>query len=146
MLRAPSTAFVVVTSTEVVALDEAISLHAQLAERRMPFGAMLVNRVRPPYLQPEDLDGLADRLVASAAGVAALDLYEERQLARAATRVERACRDYAVLAEADIERVSGLEDRLSEDRERIWRVPLFDRDVHDLESLAAFADHVVETQ
>ena len=143
MLRAPSTAFVIVTSTETVALDEAVSLHSQLSRRHMPFGALLVNRVRPAYLAPEDLDGLAERLTQAAAGVAALRLYEDRELTRATTRVEQACRDYAVLAEVDVERLAALEARLSGDRDKVWQVPLFERDVHDLESLAAFADHVV---
>jgi anion-transporting ArsA/GET3 family ATPase len=143
MLRAPSTAFVVVTSTESVALDEAVSLHAQLATQGMPFGALLVNRVREPYLEASDLDGLSDRLMASAARVPSLHLYEERELKRATKRVERACRDYAVLSQVDGERLVELEARLGGDAGQIWTVPLFDRDIHDLEDLAAFADHVV---
>ncbi len=146
LLRDPSTAFVVVSSTEDAALTEAMSLHAQLGVEGMPFEAMVVNRVRPAYLRPEDLDGLSDRLMASSSGVPSLRLYEERQLKRAMDRVEAACRDYAVLAEVDAERLTELEGRLKGDAARIWTVPLFDRDVHDIESLAAFADHVFEVR
>ncbi|MDP6943966.1 MAG: ArsA-related P-loop ATPase [Myxococcota bacterium] len=142
LLHAPSTAFVVVTSTDVSALDEAISLRDQFARERMPFEALVVNRMRAPYLDADALEGLSDRLLASTSGVAALRLYEERQLTRACRRVERACRDYAVLARVDAERVRDLADRLGGDGDQIWTVPLFDRDVHDIESLAAFADHV----
>jgi len=144
MLRAPSTAFVVVTSTEALALDEAVALHSRLGTQRMPFGALLVNRVRSPYLEGSQIEGLSDRLMSAAEEVPALRLYEARELKRATRRVERACRDYAVLAEVDGERLVALGERLGADAGQIWTVPLFERDIHDLENLAAFADHVVQ--
>ena len=54
----------------------------------------------------------------------------------------RACQDYAVLSEMDAARVEAVTRRLGADGDQVWTVPLFDGDVHDLESLAAFADHV----
>ena len=142
MLRAPSTCFVVVSSTEVVSLDEAVVLHEQLEKVGMPFGALLVNRVRPSYVAPEALDGLAARLLSAANGVE--DLGSSATIEHAAERIEQACRDYAMLAEIDAARISEVQGRLGESGSQVWTVPLFDGDVHDIESLAAFADHVFD--
>jgi anion-transporting ArsA/GET3 family ATPase len=145
MLRSRKTSFVIVSSTEVVSLDEAVSLHAHLHANGMPFGGLLVNRVRTPYLTPEELDGLSARLVTAAeqlTGDAAVDAVT---LQGAAERVERACQGYALLAEIDSARVTEVTQRLGEDGARVWTVPLFEGDVHDIESLAAFADNVFKS-
>ena len=141
MLRAPSTAFVIVSSTEVISLDEATKLHERLRTQSMPFGALLINRVRPPYLSAEGVDALEERLVSLSADLVEVGEDEAKGLAK---RLSEACHDYALLAEVDAQRVKEVTQRLGDDRGCVWTVPLFDGDVHDIASLSAFADHVFE--
>jgi anion-transporting ArsA/GET3 family ATPase len=142
MLRSPTTGFVIVSSTEVVSLDEAVVLHGYLQKAGMPFGALLINRVRPAYLTPEELDGLQARLLKAAQELQGGSALSAAQAKAASERVARACEDYAVLSEVDASRVAEVTQRLGADAEHLWTVPLFDGDVHDIPSLAAFADHV----
>mgnify|MGYP001126672495 CR=1 FL=1 len=139
MLRSPSTGFVIVSSTETVSLSEAASLHAHLKAQDMPFAALLINRLRYPHLASEDLEGLSERFLE---GFKRVDGGEEADLLASAEGLEAACRDYAMLADVDAERVAEIAARFGEDGGNIWTVPLFHQDVHDIASLSAFADHV----
>ena len=142
MLRSPSTGFVIVTSTEVVSLDEAVSLHGHLHETGMPFAALLINRVRAPYLSTDELEGLQDRLAKAADQLEGDAVLSEAVKQATSEGVARACENYAVLSEMDALRIAEVTERLGDDGGRVWTVPLFEGDVHDIASLAAFADHV----
>ncbi len=64
MLRAPTTAFVLVTSAQQAAIDEAIWFRRTLQEGGLPFAGVIVNRVHHDVLgdaEPEDLRGRARR-------------------------------------------------------------------------------------
>ena len=141
MLRSSRTAFVIVSSTELVALKEAMNLYVRLGEQEMPFGALLINRVRPAYLEDDALAALPDRLSALGSKLEGVD---PERLEATRERVAQACRDYTVLAEVDATRIAEFSERLGSDSDRVWTVPLFDGDVHDIASLSAFADHVFE--
>jgi anion-transporting ArsA/GET3 family ATPase len=120
MMRAPTTAFVLVTSAQRSAIDEAIWFRRTLHDSGLPFAGVIVNRVHHDLLgdaEPEDLraalgdqlpDGLADRVAENFT-------------------------DYHVLARRDARNIDRLGDEL-EDRPLLL-VPHLDDDVHDVEGL-----------
>ena len=77
--------------------------------------------------------------------IGALSLADSQHVARLCAVTARACDDYAVLAEVDLERLAALRQDLGTDAENVHAVPLFDQDIHDLRGLAAFADVVCAT-
>jgi anion-transporting ArsA/GET3 family ATPase len=120
MLRAPTTAFVLVTSAQDEPIDEAIWFARTLREQRFPFEGVVVNRVHHDLLgesDPEDLLGvLSDELPAGLA---------ERVAANFA--------DYHRLARRDTRNVGRLEAELA--GAPLLLVPHFDDDVHDVAGL-----------
>ena len=147
ILRSEDTTFAVVTSTDQAAIDEAVWLYRELVAQEMPVAAMLVNRVRRPFLEPPAVAGLERRLAEAAVRAApALAFIDAETVERLARETARACRDYAVLAQMDQARVAALRDRLDPAGDRVWAIPLFDRDIHDLGGLAAFAAAVFSGQ
>ena len=142
ILRSDDVAFAVVTSTDRIALDEGRYLYELLAQGSMPFGAFLVNRVRPSFIPADDRAGLEARLREAARGIGALSLADRQHVDRLCETTARACEHYAVLADVDLERVAALRADLGADAERVHAVPLFEQDIHDLRGLAAFADVV----
>ena len=144
MLRSPSTGFVIVSSTEAISLNEASALHKKLDTRSMPFGAMIINRVRPPYVSAEEVEALSSRL--EAAAERHLNPEDQHEVAQATEAVLDACRDHALVADMDAARIDDVAKILAEDAERLWTVPLFRGDVHDIKGLSDFADHVFEAE
>jgi anion-transporting ArsA/GET3 family ATPase len=116
MLKAPTTAFLVVTSARRESIDEAIWLQQTLEHGGLPFSGVVVNRVHHDILgadDPTDLDSsLGDAL--------------EPDLA---ARVAQNFRDYHVLARRDERNVARLDVRPQ------FLVPHLDDDVHDIEGL-----------
>ena len=86
MLRAPTTAFVLITSAQEAAIDEAIWFRRTLAESGLPFAGVVVNRVHHDILgdaEPEDLrDALADDLSGDLADRVAANFTDYHRLAR----------------------------------------------------------------
>lgn len=140
ILRSPDVGFLVVTSTDGAAIDEASFFHDQLKRGGMPFSAMLVNRVRVEHLAEGDIDGLADHLLAVAPPIG-----DRQALERVARVAEEAAKAWHVLARVDKERLGEIERRLTErgDDGRVVPIPLFQRDIHDIGSLARYAEIVV---
>jgi anion-transporting ArsA/GET3 family ATPase len=122
LLRAPRTAFVLVSSAEREPIDEAIWFRRTLAESGLPFAGVVVNRVHH--------DLLSGREPADAA--AALDGLLSADLA---ARVAENFADYHRLAARDEANVARLAEALDGD-EPMLLVPQLDDDVHDLEGLA----------
>lgn len=123
MLGAPTTAFLLVSSAEAPAIEEAIWFRRTLEEGGLPFAGVIVNRVHHDRLgdaEPDDDASLAEQLPA--------DL---------ATRVAETFHDYHRLARRDRRNVARLAAELDDVHEHnIIRVPLLDGDVHDLAGLA----------
>lgn len=120
MLRASTTAFLLVTTAQDEPIDEAIWFHRTLHRGGLPFAGVVVNRVHH--------DGLAD----PEAGEAQPALVEELG-AELAARVADNFHDYHVLAQRDQRNVRRLQEELGGSPPLL--VPQFDDDVHDTEGL-----------
>jgi anion-transporting ArsA/GET3 family ATPase len=125
LLGSHETSFVIVTSPQRAAIDEAIFFHRRLRETGLPFAAAIVNRVHPG--DPAGLDSLDAEL----AGL--LD-------SRLAAKVVRNYEDHVRLAARDRENMSLLRHELVDDP--LLEVPLLDDDASDLEGLAAVNRHL----
>jgi anion-transporting ArsA/GET3 family ATPase len=120
MLKASTTAFVLVTSTQQAAIDEAIWFRRTLTEGGLPFAGVIVNRVHHDILGEAEPDDLISALDAELTG----DL---------AARVAANFFDYHRLARRDAHNVARLRDELGD--QLLLLVPHLDDDVHDIEGL-----------
>jgi anion-transporting ArsA/GET3 family ATPase len=130
MLRAGTTAFMLVTSAEREPIEEAIWFHRTLEQGGLPFAGVVVNRVHHDLLgggEPEDVRPALRRILGP-------DL---------ATRVAENFRDYHVLARRDDVNVSRLAAALGD--EPLLVVPQLDEDVHDLEGLLQMRRYLFAT-
>jgi anion-transporting ArsA/GET3 family ATPase len=120
MLRAPTTAFVLVTSAQQAAIDEAMWFRRTLHESGLPFAGVIVNRVHHDLLgdaEPEDLRAaLGDWLPGGLAD-----------------RVADNFSDYHVLARRDARNIERLGAELGD--RPLLLVPHLDDDVHNVEGL-----------
>jgi anion-transporting ArsA/GET3 family ATPase len=120
LLRAPSTAFLLVTSAQSEPINEAIWFRRTLEQGGLPFAGVIVNRVHHDLLgdsAAEDLEPLLRDLLSDS-------------LAR---RVGENFHDYHVLARRDTRNIARLEAEL--DDHPLLLVPQLDDDVHDVEGL-----------
>ena len=130
LLLQPGTAFVLVASPRPDSVDEAVHFAAKLAESDMSATALVVNRVQPRFASDEQLASLVP--------------YTELSVPRTGT---------AAGALADlVDNLAGY--TLASDREEatyaglvaqvapapVYRVPLLNTDVHDLDGLGTVAD------
>jgi anion-transporting ArsA/GET3 family ATPase len=123
LLRADTTAFLLVSSAEREPIDEAIWFHRTLERTGLPFVGVVVNRVHHDLLsgsEPADV-GAALRRTALDADLAA--------------RVAQNFRDYHLLARRDDHNIRRLARGLGDHRHPLVLVPQLDDDVHDLEGL-----------
>jgi anion-transporting ArsA/GET3 family ATPase len=120
MLKAPTTAFVLVTSAQRAAIEEAIWFRRTLSESGLPFAGVIVNRVH------HDVLGDADDAELEAALGSELS-------AKLAARVAENFHDYHVLARRDQIGVEQLRDEL--EGRPLLLVPHLDDDVHDIDGL-----------
>jgi anion-transporting ArsA/GET3 family ATPase len=120
MLKADSTAFLIVTGARSDAIDEAIWFRRTLQKGGLPFAGAVVNRVHHDVLgaaEPDDLAAaLAAELGASLGG-----------------RVLQNLHDYHLLARRDERNIARLRRELG--RRPLLAVPHFDDDVHDIDGL-----------
>jgi anion-transporting ArsA/GET3 family ATPase len=131
LLRAPSTAFVLVTSAAREPIDEAIWFAQRLQADGLPFAGVIVNRVHH--------DLLGDRPPREV----------RRSLARVlppglAVRVAENFRDYHVLARRDDQNLARLAGEL--DERRLLLVPQLDDDVHDVDGLLRIHRYLFASQ
>ena len=122
MLRADTTAFVLVTSAQPAAIDEAVWFKRTLAESGLPFAGVIINRVHHDVQGDADV---ADLRIALGDGLSA-DL---------ADRVARTFADYHVLARRDQAGVQRLGAELAD--QPLLLVPHLDDDIHDIDGLLA---------
>jgi anion-transporting ArsA/GET3 family ATPase len=135
-------AFAVVTSTDLSALDEGLAFHQRLRQDAMPFGALIVNRVRTSDAATGLHGELAARIRAVAEGAPALALRDDARVAHLVRQVTEANQRYDVLAQVDATRLDQARAALGPDAGKLWPVPLFARDIHDLAGLSEFGDLV----
>jgi len=131
LLRAPTTAFVLVTSAAREPIDEAIWFAERLHADGLPFAGVVVNRVHH--------DLLGDRAPREV----------RRSLARVlapglAVRVAENFRDYHVLARRDDHNLARLARQL--DERRLLCVPQLDDDVHDVDGLLRIHRYLFASQ
>jgi anion-transporting ArsA/GET3 family ATPase len=127
LLADPATTFLIVTSPEREASEEAIFFRGKLREARMPFGGVIVNRVQRVGAENVDPEEMARSL--------APELGD-----RLADKVARTYADTHVLAQRDVETIERLRIAL-EDPDPIV-IPQLDGDVHDIDGLVAIHRHL----
>jgi anion-transporting ArsA/GET3 family ATPase len=120
MLRASTTAFLLVTSAQSAPIEEAMWFRRTLQESGLPFAGVVVNRVHHDLLGDSEADDL----------LAALQSELEPPLA---ARVAENFHDYHVLARRDHRNVERLAEEL--DGSPLLLVPYLDHDVHDIDGL-----------
>src|SRR4029078_11251448 len=84
LLADPATTFLIVSSPEREAVEESIFFHGKLAEHRMPFGGLVVNRVHAldGAAGEADAAALQAALGASLAGEVGVGVARAQRLAR----------------------------------------------------------------
>jgi anion-transporting ArsA/GET3 family ATPase len=127
LLGDPATTFLIVSSPEREPVEEAIFFRGKLADHRMPFGGLVVNRVHV-------LDGGPDAPDVDQARL------EEQLGPRLAAKVARAYAEERALAERDAAAVERLRAETGDERPVI--VPQLAGDVHDIDGLVAVHAHL----
>jgi len=122
ILRAPTTAFLLVTSPQHDAIDETLWFRRTLQDNGLPFAGVVVNRVHHDLLGDRDA-GDVERLLGRSMNA---DL---------ASRIARNFYDYHVLARRDEQSLTRLAKEL--DGHLLLAVPQLDDDVHDVGGLLA---------
>jgi anion-transporting ArsA/GET3 family ATPase len=120
MLKASTTAFVLVTSAQSEPIEEAIWFRRTLEEGGLPFAGVVVNRMHHDMLgdsEPGDVEALLSDVLGA-------DL---------SARVAENFHDYHVLARRDEHNVERLAAEL--DSRPLVLIPHLDDDVHDVEGL-----------
>ena len=120
LLGDPGTTFLIITSPEPAPVEEAIFFRRRLAEAGMPFGGLVVNRMRMLAAAPPPTDESA----------LAADLGGDDELA---ARSVRALRDLRALARRDAVSLHRLAAELDDEDPIV--VPQLDREVSDLAGL-----------
>jgi anion-transporting ArsA/GET3 family ATPase len=131
LLRADTTAFVLVTSATRESVDEAIWFGERLATDGLPFAGVIVNRMHHDLLgdrEPHELSAALARTLTPSL----------------AARVADNFRDYHVLATRDDHNLARLAKQL--DARRLLLVPQLDDDVHDIEGLARVHQYLFASQ
>ncbi|HEX2160820.1 MAG TPA: ArsA-related P-loop ATPase [Thermoleophilaceae bacterium] len=129
LLCEDTTTFLLVTSPRAAAIADALHFHGKLDSSRMPFGALIVNRVRAP------VDARADDTELEAE----LNALLGEALAR---KVRHDLEDRNRLAERDARNIELMRVDLSGGE--LLAVPELSGDVHDLDGLAAVAERLFE--
>ena len=134
-LKGDDVAFVIVTSTNPLSIDEALFFQERLGSSEMAAEAIVINGVHPLLAEPA-LRGA--ELVAAVGEALPADQKDDAKLAT--RKMRRALDDSRVLAVAD--RIQA--DRLKNARGEVIcvEVPAFEEDVHDLPALAKVARHL----
>ena len=129
LLRAPGTAFLIVTSPEPEPAREASFLAARLEETGMAREGLIVNRVHTYGLHGHSPAQVSE-LLTSELG--------ERLAARVASNLA----DFDILARRDAATVTRLSEEL--DDHAPVQVPYLDEDIQDLTGLARIASHLLD--
>jgi anion-transporting ArsA/GET3 family ATPase len=124
LLAARESTFLLVTSPQRDAIDEAIFFRRRLRDQRLPFGGAIVNRFHEGPESNADVTDDLDALLGDKLG----------------RKVARNFEDHRRLAEHDRSNVRRLMRELK--REPLIAVPLLDDDVHDIAGLAELDEYL----
>lgn len=130
-LRSPEVAFVIVTSPNPLAMEEAIFFARRLEEAGMRRDAFVINGVRPLFAEPAVDDRALAREIAP----------HVAEPERAVERMRRALDDARTRAIADRLEADRLRQRAGADHLFV-EVPALEEDVHDLGALAQVAAYL----
>jgi anion-transporting ArsA/GET3 family ATPase len=126
LLADERTTFIVVTSPEREAVEEAIFFSGKLRDAGMPFGGLVVNRFHPLESGPAEAD--VDALAAALGD------------AKLAGKVARAYAEERTLAQRDHVALEHLRRETGEGKPIV--IPELDGDVHDVDGLVAIHRHL----
>ncbi len=125
------TTFMVVSTLEATPVREAEFFSAELTKRKLHLGAIVLNKVLPPYLRDPKTDKLAQSMEARAAELS-VGLTEDPAVAeRVIGEVAQSFLNFGVVARREAEQqaeLSGAPDVLV-------TVPFFDADIYDMSGL-----------
>jgi anion-transporting ArsA/GET3 family ATPase len=124
LLVQAETAFVLVASPRPDSVDEAVHFAGKLAESEMSVSALVVNRVQPRFVDDSQLATLTDQVTHGADS--RLDELVEN------------LRGYTAASDREEHAYTDLVSQVAP--APVYRVPLLNTDVHDLDSLAMVAD------
>ena len=129
LLAQPGTAFVLVASPRPDSVEEAVHFAGKLTESGMSATALIVNRVQPRFATDGQLADLAR--LGTPAG------HHEGPAAAVAGLVDNLA-GYTLASDREEATYAGLVAEV--DPAPVYRVPLLNSDVHDLDGLATVAD------
>ncbi len=129
LLTQSDTAFVLVASPRPDSVDEAVHFAGKLADSQMSATALVVNRVQPRFASDEQLAALAPL---SSPGV-----HRDGAAAALADLVDNLA-GYTLASDREEAAYAGLVAEVAP--APVYRVPLLNSDVHDLDGLATVAD------
>ncbi|HRB04205.1 MAG TPA: ArsA-related P-loop ATPase, partial [Ilumatobacteraceae bacterium] len=145
LLTDEGTAFIVVSTLEAAPAREARFLADELHQRRMPLGALVLNRTLPGEVRQPAASKAATALAAAAdepklqAELAALTGCDPTAVQHVLAEVAARFRDVTVVAGREAERRRELEAVVS----LTAVVPTLPGDVHDLAGLLAIGEHLL---
>jgi len=135
LLQDKRTTFVVVSTLEAAPVREAELFIEVLSSKRFHLGAIVLNRVLPPYLLEPGADRTAERLVREAHALAAelADVVGSgaEQLARVLSEVGDNYNNFRVVAKAEAEQ----RQELAAVPDLVATAPELDADIHDVAGL-----------
>ena len=144
LLRDKRTTFVVVTTLEASPVHEAEFFIQVLTSKRLHLGALVLNKVLPPYLLDENAEELAARMCDETEKLSRLDGVAEslatqpEQLDRVLNEVASNFRNFAVVAR----REAGLRRDLQVRPDVVATVPEFEGDIHDVAGLLRLGERI----
>jgi anion-transporting ArsA/GET3 family ATPase len=133
LLHDRRTTFLVVTTLEAAPAREAEYFISALGEQGFHAGALVLNKVLPPYLLDADAARVAERLSAEAPAVA--DALAEAGPAEAVTRVLREVAESFLNFQVVAKREAELRAELAASAEVVVSVPSFETDIYDVSGL-----------
>lgn len=139
MLGEPTTRFVLVAAPDPVSLAAADAFFERLTKERLPVGGLIVNRV---HRFPGDAGAQPERLTEADLASLASVPPDPRRAPALPERLLEAYREHRSLAVLDASVIESTQ--LSRAGAAVRRVPHFDRDLHSLEDIAAFAAHLTD--
>jgi len=133
LMHSEQVAFLILTGPERSSIEEGRFFQRRLYEDRMPFGAFIVNRAHQaecaldPTLAQSFRDSLADTPTL-------------------ADRVIADVSNYNVLATRDRLEIQRLREELGDQAARLFVVPDFEEDIHDLASLYRYGQQLAQSK